>query len=70
MASVLGFRFSRLLAVSVLVLLLAGCYESPRDVTLYEPGVYKGSDDPLMDQSAAAERQRELRQRFTGQQDR
>lgn len=70
MASIIGSQFLKILALTILALILAGCYESPRDVTLYEPGVYKGSDDPLMDQAAAAERERELRQRFTGQRDR
>lgn len=69
MASVFGSRFGKIVALALLVFALAGCYESARDVTLYEPGVYKGSADPLMDQSAA-ERDGALRQRFGGQRDR
>lgn len=42
---------------------LGGCYESP-DVTVYEPGVYKGSDDPLLDKLAAEQRQEQLIERF------
>ncbi|MDH3638907.1 MAG: hypothetical protein OES09_10670 [Gammaproteobacteria bacterium] len=43
--------------------LLAGCYESA-DVTAYEPGVYKGAQDPLM-QTKADERAETLEKRFT-----
>lgn len=32
--------------IGMLVVLMSGCYESTRP-TLYEPGVYKGKDDPL-----------------------
>jgi hypothetical protein len=42
---------------------LAGCYGSP-DVTLYEPGVYKGEQDPLLETQRSAEQQRRLRERF------
>lgn len=44
-------------------LLLAGCYESA-DVTVYEPGVYKGAQDPLL-QSKADARSETLQKRFT-----
>lgn len=30
------------------MLLVGGCYDSPTEVTLYEPGKYKGKDDPLL----------------------
>jgi len=51
-------------------LLLGGCYESP-DVTLYEPGVYKGEDDPLLEKSADPAHQEQLSRRLArGQTDR
>jgi hypothetical protein len=49
---------------------LSGCYESP-DVTLYEPGVYKGTVDPLLAKERSPEQQQRLRARFElGQTDR
>ena len=45
------------------VALLGGCYESP-DVTVYEPGVYKGKPDPLLDKLHAEKRQEQLIERF------
>ena len=42
--------------------LVAGCGEA--DVTLHEPGVYKGSNDPLMARETDPEYQRELDERF------
>jgi hypothetical protein len=49
---------------------LAGCYESP-DVTLYEPGEYKGKEDPLLTQARSAQHEQELRERLlSGQTDR
>jgi len=50
-----------LLAAAVLAL-AAGCSEAP-DVTLHEPGAYKGPKDPLTTEQAAA-REEELRKRF------
>ncbi|MDH3281301.1 MAG: hypothetical protein OEQ18_09245, partial [Gammaproteobacteria bacterium] len=44
-------------------LLLAGCYESA-EVTVYEPGVYKGAQDPLM-QTKGDARAETLEKRFT-----
>lgn len=43
------WRTRKLLGVAVVLtapLVLAGCYEDVTPVN-YEPGVYKGSDDPL-----------------------
>ncbi|MBS3785744.1 MAG: hypothetical protein KGY57_02935 [Gammaproteobacteria bacterium] len=60
----------KLLALGLLVVALTGCYESVSDVTIYEPGVYKGSDDPLLNQTGSAESAEALRQRFSGQRDR
>lgn len=56
-----GLRLA-LLGVPLLAA-LTGCYESP-DVTVYEPGVYKGSDDPLLDKITAEQRQEQLVERF------
>ena len=56
----------RMLAISLLAGLtagLAGCYEEP-GVTVYEPGVYKGGHDPLLDKVATEEHQDSLRERF------
>ncbi len=58
-----------LLCVPV-VAVLGGCYESP-DVTMYEPGVYKGKSDPLLDKLQSDKRQEQLVDRFQlGQTDR
>lgn len=43
---------------------LAACYEAPTDVTNYEPGVYKGAEDPLLAKQRNAKRLDELAQRF------
>ena len=43
--------------------LVCACYESP-DVKVYEPGVYKGEKDPLLEKQRSAEHQEALRQRF------
>lgn len=49
----------------LLAISLTGCLESP-EVTVFEPGVYKGADDPLL-----ADRDRGLlNERFSGQMDR
>lgn len=56
--------------VLVLGVLLAGCYEDP-DVTVQEPGVYKGKRDPLLDKMETASLQGQLDDRFrSGQMDR
>lgn len=53
-------------ALSVVVLVaalgLGGCWEST-DVTVHNPGQYKGPADPLLQQDAAA-REQTLRERF------
>jgi hypothetical protein len=43
---------------------LSGCYENPRDVTLHEPGVYKGPVDPLLDALQKPGLQQQLQERF------
>ncbi|MGA8258832.1 MAG: hypothetical protein WB783_01320 [Arenicellales bacterium] len=45
-----------------LAVLLAGCYRSS-DVTIHEPGVYKGNTDPLLKGDANA-RDAKLADRF------
>jgi hypothetical protein len=51
---------------AVLALATAGC-----GVTVYEPGVYKGAKDPLVDAHAKPEQKALLKERFTmGQTDR
>jgi hypothetical protein len=58
--------------ISILALLvaasmaLAGC----SDVTVYEPGVYKGSSDPLVEDLRSEELQSDLNQRVERQRDR
>jgi hypothetical protein len=56
----------RAAALTVLAALVAGC-----GVTVYEPGVYKGNDDPLLSMHAKSEHKALLQERFTkGQADR
>ena len=42
---------------------LSGCYESV-DVELHEPGVYKGSYDPLLNRQRSAQLEKKLEDRF------
>ena len=57
-----------MMAVSALALaaVLTGCYEDP-DVTVYEPGVYKGKEDPLLAKLEDPEFRASLDTRFDGQ---
>ena len=50
------------ITIGVFALALAGCYE-PADVTVHEPGVYKGAKDPLLN-TDANKRNEELVARF------
>jgi hypothetical protein len=50
--------------VALLAVLGAACGGS-MDVTVYEPGVYKGSEDPLVAMHAAPEQKAALQARFT-----
>ena len=62
-----GLTAGCLLAASAL---LTGCYEDT-DVTVQEPGVYKGKSDPLMEKMETASLQGKLDDRFrSGQMDR
>ncbi|MEJ2344551.1 MAG: hypothetical protein P8076_03390 [Gammaproteobacteria bacterium] len=42
---------------------VAGCYQSP-DVSMHEPGVYKGGRDPLQALEKKPEQQKKLQERF------
>jgi hypothetical protein len=44
-------------------LALAGCYESP-EVVVYEPHVYKGGKDPLLERQRLADTREQLIGRF------
>jgi hypothetical protein len=49
---------------------LGGCYEST-DITLHDPGVYRGGKDPLLAKQASPEQKARLAERFqVGQTDR
>lgn len=56
-------RHATVLVMAAAALLLTGCYESP-DVTLTEPGVYKGKVDPLLAKFDDQQLQQELTARF------
>jgi len=47
----------------LLVFGLSGCYEST-DVTIYEPGVYKGDRDPLLETLRDPAHKQALLERF------
>lgn len=49
--------------IGVLAVLVSGCYESTRPA-LYEPGVYKGKDDPLRSRLESEELHEQLSERF------
>ena len=56
--------------LALLAVLATGCGRAT-DVTVYEPGVYKGPKDPLLALHATAEHKALLQERFTkGQTDR
>jgi hypothetical protein len=56
--------------LAILAALAAGCGRG-REVTVYEPGVYKGAKDPLVAALASDDQKARLRERFsTGQTDR
>ncbi len=59
--SVSMFRTAGLVLAFALV---AGCYR-PVDVTVYEPGVYKGAADPLLKMHAQPEQKAALQERFS-----
>ncbi len=64
-------RWRMVIGAALAAMLLAGCYEDPNDVVLYDPGVYKGEADPLMSRSGTEELRSTLHDRFqAGQRDR
>lgn len=56
-------RWKALAVAAIAAGALAGCYETatPRQ---YEPGVYKGGDDPLREKLQSSDLQSALEQRF------
>ena len=62
-----GLRAAML--AGVLSVLCVACGDA-RGVRSYEPGVYKGADDPLLELQGNTEHQQKLRERFTKSQDR
>jgi hypothetical protein len=64
-------RTAVLSTLAMALLALGGCYEDAGDVTLYDPGVYKGEEDPLLTRSGTDELEATLQNRFqAGQTDR
>ncbi|HUG97594.1 MAG TPA: hypothetical protein VMQ83_00280 [Gammaproteobacteria bacterium] len=59
-------KISTLALLTAASLALAGC----SDVTFYEPGVYKGSSDPLVDDLRSEELRTSLEERVETQRDR
>lgn len=49
--------------LAVAALALSGCYDDV-GVTLHEPGVYKGTPDPLLELQRSASQQERLNERF------
>lgn len=52
-----------LLPTLLATVMLTACYEEP-DVTFYEPGVYKGREDPLLELQRSEKQQTTLRKRL------
>jgi hypothetical protein len=53
-------HIGRASAIAALVALVTGC-----GVTVYEPGVYKGPKDPLLELQVKPEHKAQLQERFT-----
>jgi len=67
-----GRRPVRLAGLALVCLIasgISGC-QDPSDVTIYEPGVYKGKTDPLLALADTAEYEERLAVRFNYQRDR
>lgn len=56
-------RYRHIVTLLLLGGMLSACYQSA-DVTLHQPGVYKGAVDPLLAYEGSAEHQQKLRDRF------
>ena len=63
------FRLGSAALLASVALGLGGCSDL-EDVTLHEPGVYKGKTDPLVQRLEQPEQQQELEERFRSQMDR
>lgn len=63
-------RMALMVLAGFSAMLLGACYESA-EVTRYEPGVYKGQQDPLVSKlESDSELRDKLDSRFDGQRDR
>ena len=58
-----NMRYRNIMVILLLSLGLSGCYQSA-DVTLHEPGVYKGTRDPLVKLQGSEGQQQKLKERF------
>jgi hypothetical protein len=56
-------HYRNIMVILLLSLGLSGCYQSA-DVTMHEPGVYKGAKDPLVKLQGSSEQQQKLKDRF------
>ena len=55
--------YARAIITLAAAVMLTACYESA-DVTVHEPGVYKGAKDPLLSKQRMPDQQQALRERF------
>ncbi len=55
--------YARAIITLAAAVMLTACYESA-DVTVHEPGVYKGAKDPLLATQRMPDQQQALRERF------
>ena len=55
--------FAQIAAVMLAVATLGGCYETSTPKQ-YEPGVYKGAEDPLLEKLESGDLRAELDERF------
>ena len=56
-------KLLQILLILAPALVMIGCYESP-DVSVKEPGVYKGTKDPLLMLEKSPQQQEKLLARF------
>ncbi len=55
--------YARAIITLAAAVMLTACYEST-DVTVHEPGVYKGAKDPILSKHRMPDQQQALRERF------
>ena len=66
----MSHRMIAVIVVSLSLLTVGACYESP-NIAVHEPGKYKGATDPLLAKERTPQQQEMLHQRFDlGQTDR